>query len=376
MAEPRPARRPGWRPRDLLRLAGSASYDLLRRAYAFALIVLIFWVSFAAMKYLVVSLVAPLETPAQVRAIPSRMDEELLHGRRPDWLGLRSVENPRAPLAYYHRLTSWLPPDNANTCTRSGCHGPLPHANRIEVRAFLNMHAASIHCGVCHMEHERTPLSLTWYDRESGRASEAPVLLRALSLLQELGDPPRADDDARARLSDLLRRAARAADNDAALERSAAHLAAVRAATPSFPRIVREARDVVNTSLRGAYGVKLALKDAAGRPVLAHPGTAAAIERYLREGPRATPEQREALLAAVHPFRRPAAIVCTDCHRKTGGVLDLAAAGYPPSRIQQLQTPAIFQMIEHIGRGADFHMPQIVTTPVEPRAPHTQPAPR
>ncbi|NUQ50373.1 MAG: hypothetical protein HUU27_10715, partial [Phycisphaerae bacterium] len=143
-----------------------------------------------------------------------------------------------------------------------------------------------------------------------------------------------------------------------------------------FPRIVREARDVVNTSLRGAYGVKLALKDAAGRPVLAHPGTAAAIERYLREGPRATPEQREALLAAVHPFRRPAAIVCTDCHRKTGGVLDLAAAGYPPSRIQQLQTPAIFQMIEHIGRGADFHMPQIVTTPVEPRAPHTQPAPR
>lgn len=365
MAEPNARQKPRPTLRETLRAGGLRAWDIFRRAYALTLIVIIIWLSYGAIRYLIVSLVAPLETAAQVRQIPTRMDEHLLNGHRPDWLGLDAVENPRAPVGRYHRLTSWIPPDPANTCTQSGCHAPLPHSQRKEVRAFLNMHATSLHCGVCHMESSGAPLALTWYHPKDGSTAPPPVLLQALAQLQQGSDAARYDDAARERLVTLLRQASRAADNDSRLSRAAEHLAAVRASSPSFPALLRQAREVVEGSLRGAYGVKLALVDGGGRPILAHPGTEEAMRDYLRGAEQASQEERERLLTAVHPLRRQAARVCSECHRVGGSLIDFARLGFPPFRIQQLNEAAVFEMIQHISEGTEFHLPGVAP----PRAP-------
>src|SRR5690606_8055967 len=88
-----------------------------------------------------------------------------------------------SPLAHYHRIDSWIEPDPFNDCARSGCHAPLPHARRKEVRAFLNMHATSIHCGVCHFQTDREPLNLGWYDLDHGEVRAEPAILQAYAMI-------------------------------------------------------------------------------------------------------------------------------------------------------------------------------------------------
>ncbi len=64
-----------------------------------------------------------------------------------------------------------------------------------------------------------------------------------------------------------------------------------------------------------------------------------------------------ALLAAVHPQHGIPTLHCSDCHRATGSLLDFAAAGYPPVRVEMLSQPAIFRMVESIARGYPFYLP-------------------
>jgi hypothetical protein len=338
----------------LLRLVGT----LIQRGYALGLFVLIVWLSWKSVHYLVTSLVAPAAPPAQIADLPRRLDESLLHGVRPDWLGLKAVENPRGPLAHYHRFEGWLQSDPVNDCTRSGCHGPLPHAGRKEVRAFLNMHATSIHCGVCHFQHEDGPLSLTWYDVADGRAGDAPAVLRAYAWLEEHREAVALTRAEQREISEWLRLAAAAAGGAPELERVGRAVAAVRPDSERLPALLAEALAAVQRSLRGAYGAKLAVRDSAtGQPLLGHPRTAAAIADWLRRGAQTQGAEREALLAAVHPLRGKEALECSACHRPEGARLNLTDLGYPAGRIRALHEPAVFEMIEHISAGRPFYMP-------------------
>jgi hypothetical protein len=339
---------------------------LLKRLYALAAIVVIFWLTYNAFRYLIDSLLIPTRAPGQITALPRRLDEALLRGRRPDWLGLAAVEHPRSPLSHYHRFDTWIQADPMNDCTRSGCHGPLPHAKRKEVRAFLNMHATTLHCGVCHMQSDDVPLPLVWYDLERGRVRNAPALLRSLDWLATR-QPPADDAAARAQqrqIVALLRQAAQEAGGDAALSRLAEHLHAVRAASPAFERLLTSATETVQRSLRGLYGAKLALRSqTGGLPLLGHPGTESAVQRYLVERDQASEERKRELLAAVHPRRRSEPLTCAACHRDHPSHVDLAALGYPPARVEALTDPVVVRMIEHIAQGHPFHLPRVM----EPR---------
>jgi hypothetical protein len=335
--------------------------SLLRRGYALALAVIIVWLSYHAIAYLIHSLVTPTQSPAQVEGVPLRLDEQWLHKPRPDWLGLQVVENPRSPLSRYHRLDSWLQHDAVNDCTRSGCHAPLPHARRKEVRAFLNMHATTLHCGVCHFVNEEARLKLTWYDIEDGARRDPPALLRAYAWLHDhvaTDDATYTPEDQDAIVA-LLTSAADESNGDAGLRRSAAHLRAVRAEAPSFKRLLGQAHDVVERSLRGSYGAKLALLSDGGTPLLAHPDTADAAETFLREGASVTDERREKLIDQIHPLRRQMAVDCHACHTASDSHIDFAALGYPPERERMLVDPIIGAMIEHIADGKPFYMPQL-----------------
>lgn len=378
MASPAPAgplgKRPGARrggiPVRLVRLLAA----LLKRLYALAAIVVILWLTYYAFRYLIGSLLVPTRAPGQITALPRRLDEALLRVRRPDWPGLAAVEHPRSPLSRYHRFDTWIQADPLNDCTRSGCHGPLPHAKRKEVRAFLNMHATTLHCGVCHMESDDVPLPLVWYDLERGRVRHPPALLSALGWLTSR-QPPEPGDEAAARSQQreivaLLRQAAREAGGDPALARAAEHLHAVRAASPSFERLLTTAAETVQRSLRGLYGAKLALRSQRdGRPMLGHPDSESAVRRYLAEQERASEERRRELLAAVHPRRRTEPLGCAACHRDRPSRVDLAALGYPPARVEALNDPIVVRMIEHIAAGQPFHLPRVMEPREDPPAP-------
>jgi len=344
--------------------------EAVKRTYALGVIALVTWLSYRAFAYLVVTLLFPSAVPAQITGIPTRLDDSVLETRRSSWLGMRLSENPRTPLAHYHRIDGWIQPDPFNDCTRSGCHAPLPHAARKEVRAFLNLHATSLHCGVCHMKSEDRPLVTTWYDLNTGKPRSVPTVLQTYAWLvsdggrEELADPTQGQQET---LVALLRAAAREADNDPQLEQLAQHFAAVRYSSPAFQQRLERARETLPRHFRGEYGGKLALFDRQrNEPVLGHPGTAPAVQAYLREAQTADAAREQQLLAAVHPLRRAQALHCAECHRSTGSLIDFAAAGYPPARVETLSRPVIFRMIQNIAEGQPFYLPGFVPPAGQP----------
>jgi hypothetical protein len=350
----------------LARRLARGALGLLRRGYALALMALILWLSWSAVRYLVLSLTAPSQTPAQIAGIPKRLDEQLLHGARPDWAGLAAVENPRSPPSHYHRFDTWIEPDAFNDCTRAGCHGPLPHSRRKESRAFLNLHSTSMHCGVCHLSGDERPRPLVWYSLRNGRPRGRPSLLDAYDWLERrdvLNPSTQVGPSGQHEIARLLRAAAKEGQGEPHLGRLARDITAERAGSPAMLDLLATAREAVRRASRGSYGAKLALRDASGRPVLAHANTEAAVRDWLALGATAGGEQRERLLAAVHPGRRTAALECMACHRVQGSLIDFAAVGYPPGRVRDLTEAHVFDMIQHILDGRPFRLPAVGVPP-------------
>jgi len=365
-AAPKPARPPGRPPgevlRGMLRAIGRAAASLIRRAYALALIVVVLGLSWRALRYLVVSLIFAAPPPPQITQLPTRLGGDVLRTRQREFAGVVATEHARSPLAHYHRLDGWFQPDRFNDCTRSGCHAPLPHAQRKEVRAFLNMHATSMHCGVCHMQGDETPLPLTWYELENGQACGPPPLLRAYARVDALAAHP-AGELTRAQQGDLvalLRAATRVANDEPSLAGLTEHFAAVRAGSEEFLRLLDVARHTLPRFFRGEYGAKLARRGADGPPHLAHPHTAAAVRQYLAQGGGLSREERERLLAEVHPLRREKSRTCAECHSAEGSLIDFAALGYPLRRVRDLQKNPVVQQVMRIESGEPFYLPGVL----------------
>jgi hypothetical protein len=358
-------------PRTLRALA----LDVLRRLYALLLIAVVLYLSYRAAHYLVSALILPTAPPAQIVDLPRRATEALRAPGAPAFAGVTAVEHPRAPLGHYHLVDTWFQPDRFNGCTQSGCHAPLPHGRNRTDRAFLNMHATSLHCGVCHLQSDSVPLPLAWYDLRTGDLTAPPALLAAYAWLTAATDraPPEYTAAEQAEIARLLGAAVAQAGVDLGLSGLIRHLTAVRPDSEVFPRLIAHALEVVPRKFRGEYGAKLALLDAAGRPRLQHPDSAAAIREYLARRETASDDQRQALLARVHTARRPATLQCTDCHTPTDSIVDLARVGYPPARIQQLVQPLIMRAIEHMRAGREFQMPTMLPASSGGAQPTTQP---
>ncbi len=347
----------------LIAWAGRAARGLTLRAYALALIAIIGYTSYRAFRYLAVSLMVSAPPPAQVTQWPRRLDTTTLETNRHAWAGLETVEHARAPLAHYHRLDTWIQPDRANNCTTSGCHPALPHAGRKETRAFLNMHATSIHCGVCHLQSESRPLGVTWYDPATGEKRGTPSVLAAHSLLLDMTAPRHGARDAEAdrrRLIELLREADTAAQNGKILNTLADHLAGTTSGSDEYTGMINTALEVVPHFFRGEYGAKLALVDGASRsPVLAHPGVESHVRRYVAERDRLDDAAKAALLAEIHPLRRPQTLQCSDCHAPSG-LIDFTSLGYSAKRTADLTGSIVVRMIQHISEGSPFYLPRFM----------------
>ncbi|HUN79990.1 MAG TPA: hypothetical protein VMV81_00620, partial [Phycisphaerae bacterium] len=109
------------------------------------------------------------------------------------------------------------------------------------------------------------------------------------------------------------------------------------------------------------------LRDSSGQPILAHPHTEEAVRNFLqRSTSPLEKEERDKLLAAVHPLKRDKPRNCTDCHTASGSLIDFTRAGYPAARIQSLTDPVIFRMIEHISSGQAMNLPNLMSPTSQP----------
>lgn len=336
------------------------------RLYAAIPIIVVLYLSYSAIHYLVMELMVPRKPPQQVTGIPVRLTEEVWQTQPSQFMGIQVAESPRAPLSHYHRIDGWFQPDRQNDCTRSGCHNALPHNANKEVRAFLNMHATSIHCSVCHLESSRTPLPLVWYDLADGDVASPPALLQVYGWLNSpegaaaLEAPTAAVQD---RLVGLLQTAAAQSGYDPALERMVADVSAVSYASYLFVDAAERVRARLRMHLRGEYGAKLALRDpTSGQPILAHEGADEATRALLRLDDDADPARRAELIAAAHPAQRAESLDCVACHTADHPLVDLAAVGYPPVRLAELQQGWVFRAIQHMRDGQSFVMPQFIGT--------------
>lgn len=338
--------------------------QLAKRVYAVALVLIILWLSWRAVFYLVSSLMLPAKPPPQIVDIPTRLSPSAVV--RSDSAAIQATANPRSPLSHYHRLDQGFQPDHHNGCTISGCHAPLPHGKNRADRAFLNMHATSIHCAVCHVQNNQTPLDLAWYDLQSGgELGRPPSLLRAFAWLTSpaVRDKKEFTSAEQTEIVRLLRAAVDEAGGEPQLASLAGHLAAVRATSDEFTRLVQVTRDAVQGQFRGEYGAKLALLDAGTRkPFLGMSGIEAATKTFLARRGTLTEPEKTALLKQIHPPRRDRTLQCGECHRVEGSLVNFSSLGYPPARIQAISSPLVTEAIEHIIQGKPFYLPGVLRT--------------
>ncbi|MBX3395498.1 MAG: hypothetical protein KF841_09020 [Phycisphaerae bacterium] len=347
--------------------------SLLPRAYSLAILLLVCWLTYRSVRYLVVSLLVPSSVPSQIAGLPTRLNESMLRTDRTAFPALEMSEVPRTPLSHYHRLDVWFEPDPKNDCTRSGCHAPLPHTKRKEVRAFLNMHATSIHCGVCHFDNRETPVSVGWYALDTGQLRGAPAILQAYGLLTSPEHAARVespDPAFQGELANLLAAAAKEANHPSALGELADHVRAVRPGSKAFAQLLIAVRETLPKHFRGEYGTKLAVRSPSGDGLLlGHPQTDRFVESFLRRRDAIREPERSNLLKQIHPLKRPEPLTCSDCHRVEGSLIDFRAAGYPAARAAALYHPIVAQMIENINKGTPFKMPEFLSPRSEPQAP-------
>jgi len=354
-------KKPESRLRGLPRLARNIIESLILRAYATSLIALILGLSYLAFRYLIVALLVPPPPSTVLAASSGRAPTEALGVTRRNLAPGQAMRLPHARLSHHHRLDYWTQDDIGNNCTTSGCHAPLPHARAKETRAFLNMHATSIHCGVCHMQSQDQPLRAAWYDVQTGREASAPAVLLAYNLIQQSHDDARRTAEFRRALLDHLRQAYVESDKNPELGFLIEHLDALDESSVAFRDLVRHSAVLLPRHFRGEYGRKIALVDPdTGGPLLRHPNTDAAILRFLGSATELSGSRRKEALAAIHPLRREVPLQCRDCHVRDSSQLDFAALQYGPSRVDALTASIVFTMIQHIAEGRPFHLPQLL----------------
>ena len=342
---------------------GGILLSIGRRCYALTLILIVLWLSWLAVFYLVSALILPARPPKYIVDIPTRLDEATLM-RPPSSKGTPSITNPRSPISHYHRLDKGFQNDPLNGCNISQCHAPLPHGKNKADRAFLNMHATSIHCAVCHVQPAENTLNLAWYDLKSGKNRlQAPALVQAYEWLTSpsVRNAKNFSINDQKQIVHLLQNAANEANGDSELISLKEHLAAVRATSEEFSKLVRIARNTCRNHFRGEYSAKLALFDSPSDKIfLGNLRSEDAVQDYLTRRDKLSIEEKKALMAKIHPKQRTPTLHCTQCHSKEKSLVDFAKIGYPPARIEEISSPLVTRAIENIVEGKPFYLPSFL----------------
>jgi len=338
----------------------SLARSVVRRVYAALGVVVYVGLTYVSLSFLLAMLFTEQSAPAEIVDIPRRLDADLFlrSAAAPVEYRAELGEQVRGPLAHFHLIPQWFQPDPGNTCTTAGCHNPLPHGNRVEVRAFLNMHATFVDCMVCHDAREGPPDRAAWFDLPERRRAAPPAILRLASRLESL--PPLESADVFAvnrELEDLLADALPASGHNAQLENWLVRLRTTHPRSAVWRRLVNEMRREIALHVRGEYDAKIGLFD--GNTLLGSPNAdqRAATEQYLRQRGSLSEQAAKPLLDRVHAGVLPVGAMCTPCHSDQPTLVDLGTLGYPAERVTGLRESQIIRSVLSIESGRPFHLP-------------------
>lgn len=338
--------------------------QLVRRVYAAGMCVVCAFLCFTSLRFLLLLLFGHQSAPANIVDIPKRLDMPTLVAAAnqriddPD----ASVERRRGPLAHFHQVPTWFQSaDRQNSCTTSGCHTPLPHGDRIEVRAFLNMHATFTDCSVCHSHTADRKLEANWFGLPEREVQQPPALLR---LVQYLEDRPVISDAEAAEVSDkvhvLLHAIEEEAGPDLQLQHWRLRLETTHPESELWQQLMSEIRGGLIYHTHGEYDAKIGLyENNAMIGGLTEPQIDAA-KRYLEGKDSLAEEKQQALLDTVHENVAPAGAMCTPCHVTEPDLIDFKKLGYPDSRLEELVGSPIVQQIIRIEQGQPFRLPRML----------------
>lgn len=343
--------------------SGYLAGQFVKRVYSLGLLTATAAVGFVAMRFLLVLLFTKQQAPVAIKDIPKRLDVQTIVSQTAG-NGHRSHAedaNPiRGPLAHYHQIPPWQNASLAGNCTTSGCHAPLPHGNRIEIRAFLNMHATFADCMLCHGKTEQGALQVRWNSLASHSAQETPVVLQIAHWVDRaIPDDLTQRKEMHEKLRPLLRQAAEVTHAED-FRRWLLRLDTTVPDNELWVRAIHEIQAGMSLHVHGEYNSLLHLF-ADGRPVTADGRQVdQATKEFLEGGPALAEPRRQELLKTVHQSVRKDGLTCMTCHAPDSTFVDFAALGYPQSRANALKNNATIKQILAIEAGQTFYLPTFI----------------
>ncbi len=305
------------------------------------------------------------ERAIEVEEVPLRLDASALttsaeeSGKAGNG-GASHNELQRGPLAHFHAIPTWYEPDPGNTCTMSGCHSALPHGERKEVRAFLNMHTTFVDCQTCHRDQDLHGTELSWLNLPDRTPRSAPAVLRLATLLDtEAKDEthPSPWDD---QLVATLREAVTESGADPELTRWLAALGASRVGGVRYNDVVETMRFRIHGHGHGEYGTKIGIPVDSGHRWTPSADEQKAIDKIRGSGSVLRVDERKALVETVHGDLKKPKVECSLCHTSAGGLLDFAALGYSPVRVEALRSNTIARQAQAVESGETFFLPSVL----------------
>ncbi len=340
--------------------AGELIRNLALRVYSAALAGAYAILAFVSLRFLILMLITRATAPVEIVDIPKRLDADAFFAG-----ALAPIEHSadlehrsRGPLAHFHQVPQWFEPDPRDTCATSGCHTPLPHGQRIEVRAFLNMHATFVDCMVCHAEERPDTARGRWFSLPDRELRDTPAILRAAARLE---NQTRADiDDAagfNAELVQLLQEALPASGNDVQLQDWLLRLETTYPGSKVWSRLIDELRGKIQAHVRGEYAAKIGLY--VGQRRIGEPGAEQrrATADFLNAPGDMTEARRQELLDTVHTGVHSVGAMCTPCHSQDPTLIEISKLGYPESRVRALRDSQIMRSVLTIEAGQPFYLP-------------------
>ncbi len=342
------------------------SRGLLRRTYSLALLVAVAVVGFTSLSFLGKMLLTRPAAPAEIREIPKVLDATMLvpnanaaveHSARSD----EAQTQMRGPLAHFHKIPDWYTPDETNSCTVSGCHVGLPHADRIETRAFLNMHTTFVDCQVCHVQAEVKDRQITWVDLDDRDVREPPAVLVLTRELERIHRDGYGDREAtHSLLHDLLSQAAEESGGEHEIEAWKLELETTHPDSRTWERLLEEILLGLPLHVHGEYGAKLGRFDERGYPVEPDAAADQATARLLEAAGTLAEDEEQRLLDQVHATISDEGLLCTPCHALEDTVIDFVQLGYAPSRVRDLESNAVIRQALNIEEGESFFLPNFL----------------
>lgn len=340
-----------------------AASSLAMRSYALFQAVMMGAFGVFILSFLVQQLQGP-QAAIQVDKLPLRLDEALLtqvsdvSDIGPGGATRRPYQ--RGPLSHFHAVPTWYAPDNGNTCTEGGCHSPLPHGERKEVRAFLNMHTTFVDCQTCHREEPLVASEIAWLSLDGRAQRGAPaVLLLGAHLEADPGEAQRTEAW-HADLRRLLAQAVAESEGDVELVGWSKGLEGARVAGVRYNAVVDGMRSAIGRHGHGEYGAKIGLPAESGKRWAPNADEQKAIDQLRGPGDALQVDQRKAAVEAVHQRLKKPEVECSLCHNTEAGLIDFAAFGYAPARVKSLRSNTIARQSQSVESGQVFFMPSVL----------------